>query len=152
MKLDFDTIEFWNNLNSKDKRILTGQMLALFPEVFGKRSDKYNRPALWLIEKKMTILPNFRDIFSAGGKKIKILNKITVSISAVIHKLEEFSDEIKSYLKNNENLDEIRTVWKIKELQHGQTLDYWKKKVHTEIKREFESINVAPEKYIDSLY
>ena len=64
MKLDFDTIEFWNNLNRSDKKTLTVQMFALFPRVLGRHGDKYNKPSLWLIKEKMIINNHIRDCFT----------------------------------------------------------------------------------------
>ena len=75
MKLDFDTIELWTNVVPKDKKTLTAQMFSLFPQVVGSRSDKYNHAALWLLKNKMIIIPNFRDVFSAGGRVEKNLFK-----------------------------------------------------------------------------
>lgn len=40
---------------------------ALFPEVLGKKQDRYRKPALWLCVRHSMICSNIRDFFTAGG-------------------------------------------------------------------------------------
>ncbi|MDO4544847.1 MAG: hypothetical protein Q4C25_01705, partial [Bacillota bacterium] len=41
---------------------------ALFPELFGKSSNKYERFTLWLVANHGVVSTSMRDSFSAGGK------------------------------------------------------------------------------------
>jgi len=151
MKLDFDTIEFWTNIVPQDKKTLTAQMFSLFPQVVGSRSGKYNLVALWLLKNKMIIIPNFRDVFSAGGRVEKNLFNNKILVSAALHRLEEYTSEIKKYLQNNDNIHEIRSVWNKEDLEGKQTLSFWKKLVIREIQHDFNNKSITAEEFINSI-
>lgn len=147
MKLDFDTIEFWNNLNRSDKKTLTAQMFALFPRVLGRRGDKYNKPSFWLIKKKMIINNHIRDCFTAGSNVDRTINGNIYKIPSVLKRLEEFFKEIKSYLENPKNIKEIRKEWEKSEIDVSLTLDYWEKCIIREIEQYFGDLSFPAKEY-----
>ena len=151
MKLDFDTIEFWNNLNRTDKRKLTVQMFALFPRVLGRHGDKYNKLSFWLIKEKMIINHHIRDCFTAGPKVNRTINGKIYRIPSVLERLEEYFKEIKEYLENPKNINEIRREWGKSEINMALTLEYWGKCVIREIKQYFEDTSFPARKYFDTL-
>jgi hypothetical protein len=134
MKLNFDTIEFWNNLNHVDKRKLIVQMFALFPKVLSGHSDKYNKPSLWLIKYKMIINHNLRDSFTAGRNKTKFINGEDFKIPSILVRLEEYFDDIKIYLQNDKNYLEIKREWDAPNLENDKIFQSWIKLARREIK------------------
>ena len=148
MKLDFDTIEFWNNKNRADRKKLTVQMFALFPRVLGRHGgDKYNKPSFWLIKTKMIINHHIRDCFTAGSNVDRTINGIKYKIPSVLERLEEFFNEIKDYLEDPKNIEEIRTEWGKSEIDVSQTLKYWEKCVIREIKQLHSDISFPAKEY-----
>lgn len=62
-------IKIWNNLSQKEKTELINRAMVYFPELFGNRSDKFGRLAIWLVTREAVVCPNVRDLFTAGGRK-----------------------------------------------------------------------------------
>lgn len=62
-------IKIWNNLSQKEKTELISRAMVYFPELFGNRSDKFGRLAIWLVTREAVVCPNVRDLFTAGGRK-----------------------------------------------------------------------------------
>jgi hypothetical protein len=62
------SIRLWHNLDPRQKKALQNQAMALFPEMFGKSTRKYSKPAVWLVMEHGITATNVRDAFSAGGK------------------------------------------------------------------------------------
>lgn len=61
-------IRIWNNLPQSEKQDIKNRAMIYFPELFGNRSDKFNRVAVWLATRQSIVCPNIRDLFTAGGK------------------------------------------------------------------------------------
>lgn len=61
-------IRIWNNLPQSEKQDIKNRSMIYFPELFGNRSDKFNRVAIWLATRQSIVCPNIRDLFTAGGK------------------------------------------------------------------------------------
>ena len=55
------------------------------------------------------------------------------------------------FLKNPQNLDEIRKIWDIEDLNIGDTLYIWKKLVEKNIKNDFLSSPVNAIDYIQTI-
>lgn len=58
----------WTSLNAEQKNFYTVKGYALFPEILGNSSTKYQQYALWLATDCSVLNTNIRDQFSAGGK------------------------------------------------------------------------------------
>lgn len=67
-------VKIWNNLSKEERHILKAKAMAFFPELFGNNNDKFGRLALWLITSESIVCPNIRDIFSAGGRAVAIID------------------------------------------------------------------------------
>lgn len=61
-------IRLWNNLGVAEREKLVAMGYALFPNILGNASDKYNRFAVWLTMTQGIVNPCVRDSFSAGGQ------------------------------------------------------------------------------------
>jgi hypothetical protein len=64
-------IRFWSGLSRNEKKELTCEIMALFPEVLRKGragDDKYDRAAAWLLKKKAIVCSSLRDQFTGGGR------------------------------------------------------------------------------------
>ncbi|MCZ2101472.1 MAG: hypothetical protein LC107_08055 [Chitinophagales bacterium] len=68
-------IRIWNNLSLKEKQELKNRAMVYFPELFGNRSDKFSRLAIWLVTREAVVCPNVRDLFTAGGKSDYVIGK-----------------------------------------------------------------------------
>ncbi len=68
-------IKIWNNLSGKEKHELKNRAMAYFPELFGNRSDKFGRLAIWLVTREAVVCPNVRDLYTAGGKRDYVIGK-----------------------------------------------------------------------------
>lgn len=66
---------FWSNLDKQKQKNLIIKSFILFPEMFGKSSDKYSRIAFWLLSRENIVCPNVRDNFSAGGKSEYVIGE-----------------------------------------------------------------------------
>ena len=62
-------IRIWNNLSMPERQELRNRAMIYFPELFGNRSDKFGRLAIWLVTREAVVCPNVRDLFTAGGKR-----------------------------------------------------------------------------------
>lgn len=60
-------LRFWTNVSKEEKQKLLVYGMILFPEIFGKSQDKFNRFAFWLVSKHNIVCPNTRDPYTAGG-------------------------------------------------------------------------------------
>lgn len=67
-------IRLWSALSIDEKENLISKSMVLFPETLNPPSSprKYNRVTLWLCSYCQIVMPNIRDVFSAGGKITKV--------------------------------------------------------------------------------
>lgn len=61
-------IRLWKTLSPEERDDMIAQGFALFPEMFGKSQNKYERFTLWLVANHGVVSTSMRDNFSAGGK------------------------------------------------------------------------------------
>lgn len=94
-------IQLWNTLGSDEKRRLQAMCMILFPEALnpGRDSSKYNQTSLWLCSYNQVVMPNIRDLYSAGGK-IKAVNgkKLTKPLPQVFNHIVQYAGMIKDIL------------------------------------------------------
>ena len=102
------TIRLWNNLSPTDQTEILSKALALFPEIFGNSSKKFNRFSIWLVQKFGIVHPNARDPFTAGGRCVlsvggkdfrlpRIFDKLRTHLHKVVEAVENLSDEDAKY-------------------------------------------------------
>jgi len=68
-------IKIWSNLSLKEKQELKNRAMVYFPELFGNRTNKFGRLAIWLVTREAVVCPNVRDLFTAGGKNDYVIGK-----------------------------------------------------------------------------
>lgn len=87
--------------------------MCLFPEIFGNNSrTKYNRLNLWLASVEGVVVPNSRDLFSAGGQVIIEFNENKYIVPQIIFALCNSLSAIKSHL-DDFDIDELCEYWEI---------------------------------------
>ncbi len=104
-------IKAWNNLSMEEKVEYTVKGYCYFPELVGKRIDKFNKYAVWLSIHQGIVCPNVRDIFTAGGQGQYIFNsKLYNRIPRIIINLINNLPEIKKIIKETE-YSELKEYW-----------------------------------------
>lgn len=106
--------------------------LILFPEILNHRPDKFNRFAVWLINRNSVVCPNVRDIFTAGGQGSILFNERTYTkIPKIIVKLIDLLPQIKELLFLID-YEELSLYWEVvPENRH----EYWLECVNRETHR-----------------
>ena len=113
-------IRIWNNLPPSEKQDIKNRAMIYFPELFGNRSDKFNRVAVWLATRESIVCPNIRDLFTAGGKVDIIIGTKTYERVPRI-----FLNLFNNLPKISENIMQISAV---------ELSEYWEKKTTEESK------------------
>ncbi len=92
-------VSLYNDLNTDEKEKINILMFVLFPADI--LNGKYQRAALWMCTRFSVIIPNIRDIFSAGGQ-IMNLGGLTFSrkLPQVIRRMYNYRAEIVALLKH----------------------------------------------------
>lgn len=121
-------IRIWNNLSAKEKQLHKNRAMVFFPELFGNRTDKFGRLAIWLVTREAVVCPNVRDLFTAGGKSDCIIGKITY------HKVPRI------FLNLFDNISIIIEI--IMETSAYELSEYWETKT-TESTKLFDWINLV---------
>tara|TARA_Y100001934_G_C12309863_1_gene754365 strand:+ start:345 stop:1472 length:1128 start_codon:yes stop_codon:yes gene_type:complete len=127
------SILYWSGLPRQKKEVLRAQMLALFPELFspgGPGSNKYNRPASWLLQRHKIICPAFRDIFSGGGKSSVVVGGVKYeSVPTFIKK--RLLGKIGTILSELRKLDmsDLQFYWDKPLVKRDAVEEYWKQRV-----------------------
>ena len=123
-------IRIWNNLSAKEKQLHKNRAMVFFPELFGNRTDKFGRLAIWLVTREAVVCPNVRDLFTAGGKSDCIIGRITY------HKVPRI------FLNLFDNITIIVEI--IMETSAYELSEYWETKT-TETTKIFDWINLVAE-------
>ena len=117
-------IRIWNNLSQSEKKDIKNRSMIYFPELFGNRSDKFNRVAIWLATRQSIVCPNIRDLFTAGGKvDIHIGSKTYVRVPRIFLNLFENLPQILENLVNISAL-ELSEYWEIKTTEKRKVSDW----------------------------
>lgn len=77
-------IRLWNSLSKEEKIEVKLMAYCRFPEIFGASKGKFNRVNLWLATIQGIVVPNVRDLFSAGGQQIMSFENRIYSIPKII--------------------------------------------------------------------
>lgn len=103
-------IRLWNSLSALEKREIIITSFCLFPEIFSNSTTKFARVNIWLATVKGIVVPNIRDIFTAGGKAIISFKDKSFQVPRIIYKIYELSDEILDRL-NELEYENIKEYW-----------------------------------------
>lgn len=102
----------WRTTSPDEKKIIRIEALILFPELFGKSLNKYERIAAYLIVKHNVVSPNLRDLFSAGGKQMIRINNESINVDRVYEHLYSNAEEIKLAIESMDT-NELVNYWRI---------------------------------------
>ena len=101
---------------------IISKAFVLFPELFGSSSVKYKRLAKWLVTNYSITDTSLRDRFSAGGKVKKRVNFRAVLMPQIIHRVEEYRDNILYWL-DIISLDELAETWENQKVLKSQNTE-----------------------------
>lgn len=96
-------VSLWNNLPISEKRRLKAMCMILFPEALNPKGkqNKYYQTTLWLCSYKQVVMPNIRDLYSAGGKITHVNGeRLKTELPQIFNQIITFSDTIKEMLEN----------------------------------------------------
>ncbi len=117
-------LRLWNTLSEEEKKRYTATGFALFPEVFSQRSaQQYHRYVLWLATHCSIIIPNVRDLFSAGGKVRPVLQNVIKSASAIFGKVNILSSIICSAILSFDE-EILKEAWGVSKIQRHR-IEQW---------------------------
>ena len=98
------TVRLFSTLLSDEQEKLRVVLYTMFPQILGKRNDKYNKPALFLMTRYGVVNPSFRDMFSAGGQEELPLNTgVLVRMPAAFGRISRYKELIEETLNNTSN-------------------------------------------------
>lgn len=113
-------IKIWNTILPSERRAIKNKSMVLFPEMFGNRSDKFNKMALWLVTNESVVCPNIRDIFTAGGKVDLTINGIQYTgIPQIFRTLSENKLDVIQIIQNTD-AHELSNFWGISVTEHSK--------------------------------
>ncbi len=114
------TVKLWTALSPTEKAYYTIQGYALFPEILGNSTTKYQRYALWLATHCGVINTNIRDQFSAGGKKdIRTSYGTFEKMPAAFFRIAQHRDLIvETILDTHEK--SLKEFWQVKRLTENR--------------------------------
>lgn len=95
-------IRMWNALSAEERQRLLAMCLILFPETLSPRQSptKFNQSAMWLCSYYQVVVPNIRDLFTAGGKITTVNGKKWGGRASQIFKtIVDYSSVVKQLLQ-----------------------------------------------------
>ncbi len=118
------TVKLFSSLANEEKERILVILYAMFPQILGNKSDKYNKPALYLMTRFAVVNPSFRDMFSAGGQvDFKINSGFVVKMPAAFGRIAKYKDLIKETLSGTSS-ETLSENWEI-ELDGRDKLLQW---------------------------
>lgn len=121
-------IRMWNSLSGTERKILLAKCLILFPEILSpvRNAKKYNQATLWLCSYCQVVMPNIRDVFTAGGKIVSVDDKdLDVPVAQIFKTIVDNAGMVKSLLESGEE-DMIALIKEFNpELLNGGLYDNW---------------------------
>lgn len=120
-------IKPFNNLSSEQKAEFIVEAMALFPEIFGDSSSKFERVAAFLVASQSVVSSNIRDIFTAGGKYLLNVRGTEVLVPQIFKKLHDFAPPVDKYI-STAAVDFLRVYWR-GDWEYTRPLDEWKRRL-----------------------
>jgi len=98
--------------------------MVYFPELFGNRTDKFGRLAIWLVTREAIVCPNVRDLFTAGGKNYYSINKnVYQNVPRIFINLFDSITKIVEIIMQTSPL-ELSEYWDIKTTEKAKLFDW----------------------------
>jgi hypothetical protein len=117
-------IKVWNNISVFDRNKIKNKAMVYFPEIFGNKSEKFSRVAIWLITKEGVVCSNIRDIFTAGGKgDVVVSNKSYKDIPRIFINLLENLNALIEMISHTSAI-ELSEFWE-KETEEEKKIEDW---------------------------
>lgn len=117
-------IKNFSSLDTDVKNTIQGQLFAFFPELFSNSSKKYERIPAYLASQHGVVMPNVRDLFSAGGQVEVTHDGQTFRVPQVVGELLRLAPRVRDSLmgvnrvqlsnhwqKHIENFTTAEEVW-----------------------------------------
>lgn len=94
------TVKLFSSLLRDEQEKIRVILYAMFPEILGSRSDKYNKASLFLLTRYGIINPSFRDMFSAGGQvDLPLRTGVLVKMPAAFGRIKKYKNLILETLR-----------------------------------------------------
>lgn len=94
------TVRLFSTLLREEQEKIRVILYAMFPEILGNSSDKYNNASLFLLTRYGIINPSFRDMFSAGGQvELPLRTGVLVKMPATFGRIQKYKDLIVEVLR-----------------------------------------------------
>jgi len=126
LSVDEMKVRLANTLTVAERQDVIAWGFALFPEVTGKSSKKYEQFVLWLAATRHVVSPSTRDFFSAGGRGTLVTrNGIFENLPKVVLKIDEHKDAIALNILTASE-DDLMKNWNVKHIavdRIGQWID-----------------------------
>ena len=98
--------------------------MVYFPELFGNRSDKFGRIAIWLVTREAVVCPNVRDLFTAGGKSDCVIgNKMYQKVPRIFLNLFDNLPNIVEAIMQTSAF-ELSEYWEIQTTDNTKLFDW----------------------------
>ena len=118
------TVKLFSSLLSEEQEKLRVILYAMYPQILGKRNDKYNNPALYLMTRYGVVNPSFRDMFSAGGQEeLPLRTGVLVRMPASFGRIARYKDLIEETI-NETSIKSLSEKWGI-EVKEDTKLLQW---------------------------
>lgn len=99
-------VRLWNAVPMSERKELLAKCLILFPETLNPKRGykKYNQATLWLCSYCQVVMPNIRDVFTAGGRIVSVDGiELEKSVSQIFNTVVECSDVVRRLLTDIDN-------------------------------------------------
>ena len=96
-------VKLWKSLNTEKQNDLLAKCMILFPEALNPKQSptKYNQTTLWLCSYSQVVMPNIRDLYSAGGKIVAVdSEKLSSPVPQIFARIVKYADRIKEMLQS----------------------------------------------------
>lgn len=106
-KLEFKTL---SELSQADSKTIKADCLAMFPEIFGNSSAKFNRVTKWLASEYGVVSHALRDNFSAGGRVSVSYKGRQLDCPRIIQTVLDHKNEIRGVFDSS-SLERVVQFW-----------------------------------------
>lgn len=118
-------IRMWKTLSRKEREERVAQGFALFPELFGRRQDKYERFTLWLVANHGVVSSSMRDPFSAGGQDdLEINGHSYRQVPRKYIQLSEIKNRVKQIV-TSAGADALSVTWRVANVGETDRMRRW---------------------------
>ena len=95
-------VRLWKSLEAEMQNDLQAKCMILFPEALNPKQSatKYNQTTLWLCSYSQVVMPNIRDLYSAGGQIVAVDGEmLPTPVAQVFARIVKHADRIKDMLQ-----------------------------------------------------